>query len=172
MNDQVIIVDKNDNEIGSKEKIETHRQGLLHRAFSIFIVNSKMEMLLQKRAKNKYHSGELWTNTCCSHPHPGEKTEAAAHKRLMEEMGFDCPLQEVFSFIYHTKLDDEEQLTEHEYDHVFIGKSDIIPTPNPKEVDDFKWAPIETVVSDIKKHPEKYSYWFKKSLEKVVTFLS
>jgi len=121
----VVLVDENDNEIGVEEKINAHRKGLLHRAFSIFVFNSKNELLLQKRAADKYHSGGLWSNTCCSHPRPGENLKDAAHRRLQEEMGFDCSLREVFSFLYKKSFDNG--LTEHELDHVFFGKFDGIP---------------------------------------------
>ena len=130
--EMVAIVDENDNEIGEEEKIKALREGKLHRAFSIFVFNSKGQMLIQKRAKEKYHSGGLWTNTCCSHPRPGEPIEKAAHRRLKEEMGFDCEIKEIFSFTYRVKFDNN--LFENEYDHAFLGKFDGKPMPNSKEV--------------------------------------
>jgi len=120
LKDKVIIVDMNDKEIGIGERIKTHQEGKLHRGFSVFIVNSKYQLLLQKRAGTKYHSGGLWTNTCCSHPRPGELIEEAAHRRLREEMGFDCELTEIFSFTYRTQF--ANNLFEHEYDHVLLGE--------------------------------------------------
>ena len=165
----VILVDENDNEIGVEEKIKAHEDGKLHRAFSIFIFNSNGEMLLQQRAKNKYHSGGLWTNACCSHPRPNEKIEDAVHSRLMEEMGFDTELKEVFSFIYNAKFDNG--LTEHELDHVFIGRYNGEVKPNPEEADDYKWAKIEWLENDVKLHPDKYTVWFKIALPKVIKHL-
>jgi len=165
--ERVILVDKNDKELGSEEKIAAHQNGgKLHRAFSIFVFNSKEEMLIQKRAKEKYHSALLWTNTCCSHPRPGEDIEAAARRRLKEEMGFDCDLTEKFSFIY--KIDFENGLSENEFDHVFFGKFDADPNPDPKEAAEWKWIDIEKLKKDIKENPEKYSYWLKISLLKVL----
>ena len=166
MEEKVILVDKKGREIGQEEKIKTHEQGKLHRAFSVFVFNSKNQLLLQKRAKNKYHSNGLWTNTCCSHPRPGETIEEAAHRRLREEMGFDCELKEAFSFIYKTPF--SNGLTENEYDHVFLGKSDSIPIPNPEEVDDWRWVSIEKLKQDLRKRPDNYSYWFKKIIERVI----
>ena len=163
--ERVILVDENDKEIGSEEKMEAHRTGKLHRAFSIFTFNSKGEMLLQQRAKNKYHSGGLWANTCCSHPRLGETLEEAIHRRLKEEMGFDCELKEIFSFIYK---DTVGTLTEHELDHVFIGMYDGEVHPNPGEVDDYKWVTIESLKEHVKTHPEAYTEWFKIALEKTL----
>src|SRR6186713_1579239 len=121
-NDKVILVSEHDDMVGIMDKMEAHKQGLLHRAFSVFIFNSKGEMLLQQRAFNKYHSGGLWTNACCGHPSPGEQTVAAARRRLMEEMGFTTGLEELFDFTYQHAF--ENGLTEHEYDHVFAGTWD------------------------------------------------
>ncbi|GBD34035.1 Isopentenyl-diphosphate Delta-isomerase [bacterium HR34] len=169
MDEKIILVDENDNEIGFEEKLEVHKKGKLHRAFSIFVFNSKGELLIQKRAKNKYHSGGLWTNTCCSHPHPGENLEEAVHRRLKEEMGFDCNLKEIFSFIYKVKF--ENGLTENELDHVFIGVYDGEVKPNQNEVEDFKWVNINTLLKDIQFNEDKYTYWFKLILPKVVIFV-
>ena len=165
--EKVILVDKNDKEIGIGEKMKIHREGKLHRAFSIFVFNSRGELLLQKRAKSKYHSGGLWTNTCCSHPRSGESTERAAHRRLKEEMGFDCELKEIFSFTYKAKLDND--LFENEFDHVFIGNFDDNPLPNPKEVDEWKWVNLEELKRDIKENPTNYSYWLKISIDKTIS---
>lgn len=164
MEERIILVDKNDNEIGNGEKMEVHRQGKLHRCFSIFVFNSKGQLLLQQRAKSKYHSGGLWTNTCCSHPRVGDELKEAAHRRLREEMGFDCELIEIFTFIYKAKLD--HGLCEHEYDHVMIGKFDGEPIPNPEEADGWKWIGLDELKKDIMAYPENYTYWFKVALEK------
>jgi isopentenyl-diphosphate delta-isomerase len=162
MVEQLILVDRNDQEIGMGEKIEIHKCGKLHRAFSIFIFNSLGELLIQKRAYSKYHSGGLWSNTCCSHPRIGELLEKSTHRRLIEEMGFDCLLKEVFSFIYKIKL--TAQLFEYEYDHVFIGKFDGIPSPNSNEVSDWKWIDFQFLINDVSDHPSNYTYWFQKML--------
>src|SRR5687768_14206462 len=128
----VILVNEQDEPVGTMEKLEAHQKGLLHRAFSVFVVNKNGEMLLQQRAQDKYHSGGLWTNTCCSHPLPGENVLDASHRRLMEEMGFDCPLREIFSFTYRAEFDNG--LTEHEFDHVFFGEYDGEVIPDTAEV--------------------------------------
>lgn len=157
--EQVILVDTNDNAIGTMEKMEAHLKGLLHRAFSIVLFNDKGELLIQKRAKNKYHSGGLWTNTCCSHPLPGEKMEDAAKRRLLEEMGIDLQPEFAYKFIYKAKLDGD--LTEHEYDHVYVGTFNDRPSINPKEAEDWKYADLQWLKSDIAKNPQVYTYWFK-----------
>ena len=166
MAEQVILVDENDNEIGIGEKMQTHREGKLHRSFTIYVLNSKGELLLQQRAKTKYHSGGLWSNTCCSHQKPGEATLEAAHRRLQEEMGFDAELQELFTFVYQVQLDNA--LSEHEYDHVILGKFDGQPVCNPEEVEDWKFADLKELQQDIKKHPENYTFWFKASFDRVL----
>jgi isopentenyl-diphosphate delta-isomerase len=163
---QVILVDENDVPTGVMEKLEAHQKGELHRAFSIFIFNSKGEMLLQKRALHKYHSGGLWTNACCSHPQPNESNEQAAHRRLMEEMGFDCVLEKKFHFIYKAQLNNE--LTEHELDHVFIGTYNKEPRINLDEVADWKYIKPEFILEDIRNNSQNYTYWFKEVLEKVI----
>jgi isopentenyl-diphosphate Delta-isomerase len=155
----VILVDRQDTEIGSEEKLKTHQAGLLHRAFSILIFNSKRELLLQKRADTKYHTPDLWTNTCCSHPRPEEVLDKAVHRRLMEEMGFDCDLSEIFSLIY--KVDFGDKLCEHEYNHVFVGTYEGEVNPSPEEVSDFKWVAMGPLQEDISSHPEDYAPWFK-----------
>jgi len=165
--EKIILVDEKDKEIGFEEKLKAHQNGgKLHRAFSIFVFNSKGQFLLQKRAKGKYHSALLRTNTCCSHPRAGESLNDAAHRRLKEEMGFDCDLTEKFSFIY--KIDFENGLSENEFDHVFFGKFDGEPNPDPKEVVDWKWVSVAELKQDIKENPEKYTYWLKDSFDKVL----
>lgn len=159
MIEEVILVNENDQPIGLMEKMEAHREGVLHRAFSVFVFNKKNELLLQQRALTKYHSGGLWTNTCCSHPRDGELTISACHRRLVEEMGFDCDLEKLTEFIYRAELD--QGLIEHEFDHVFIGKWDGVPDINAQEVASYKWMDVESVEQDIKKHPENYTAWFK-----------
>ena len=156
---EVILVDKDDNATGSMEKMEAHRKGFLHRAFSVFIFNEKMQLMLQQRALHKYHSPGLWSNTCCSHPYPGEEVEEAAHRRLAQEMGFDCGIREVFSFIYKADLDQE--MTEHELDHVLIGKYNEEPVLNSEEVADWKWIGLDELLIDMEKHPEQYTVWFR-----------
>ena len=157
--ENVILVDENDRQIGLMEKMEAHLHPTLHRAFSIFIFNSKHEFLLQQRALTKYHSPGLWTNTCCSHPRDGESLEEATSRRLMEEMGMQCQLQEIFSFIY--KADVGQGLTEHEFDHVFLGITDDAPIINRKEVEAWKYISVDELKIDMAKHPEKYTTWFK-----------
>ncbi|MBI3190770.1 isopentenyl-diphosphate Delta-isomerase [archaeon] len=161
----VILVDENDKETGLMEKMEAHKQAKLHRAFSVFIFNSKNDMLLQKRALDKYHCAGLWTNACCSHPNPGEDTEAAAHRRLEEEMGFDTYLNEAFSFIYKAPFDNG--LTEHEFDHCFVGFYEGKIKPDPDEVCDWKFISLSNLLEDVKKHPEKYTPWFKIALPRI-----
>ncbi len=158
-NTHVILVDTNDDEQGTMEKLAAHQQGLLHRAFSVFIFNKNQELLLQQRAFGKYHSEGLWTNTCCSHPKPGESIIAAAHRRLQEEMGFDCELTESFHFMYHASL--ENGLTEYEFDHVVIGFSDETPHLNTTEAIAFKWMGLKNVQEDIAQNPTHYTFWFK-----------
>jgi len=166
MEEKIILVDKNDNQVGIEEKLKAHQNGgKLHRAFSIFVFNSKGELMLQKRAKTKYHCPGLWTNTCCSHPRPGEELEDAAHRRLKEEMGFDCELKEDFDFIYKAKFDNG--LTEWEFDHVFLGQYDGSPRINPNEADDWKWIKMRDLKKDIKANPRNYTPWFKIALEKL-----
>ncbi len=157
--ERVILVDERDQPLGTMEKMEAHRQGLLHRAISVFIFNREGRLLLQQRALHKYHSGGLWTNTCCSHPSPGEETSAAAHRRLREEMGLETPLHFAFTFLYHAPFDNG--LVEHELDHVFIGRTDQIPTVNPEEVADYRWVSMAEIEREIQADPEAYTAWFK-----------
>ena len=166
--ERIILVDGKDREVGTGEKLEVHKAGSLHRAFSIFVFNRKGELLLQKRASGKYHSGGLWTNTCCSHPRAGENLEEAVHRRLKQEMGFDCPLKEAFSFIYKVRFDNG--LHEHELDHVFTGRFDGKPAPDPEEAEGWKWASTEDLKRDVQKNPENYTYWLKVALEKMDSF--
>jgi len=165
MKEQVILVDENNRKIGVEEKIKAHKEGKLHRAFSIFVFNSKRALLLQQRAKEKYHSGGLWSNTVCSHPQPGETYNKAVHRRLREEMGFDCKLKKSFCFIYNTGF--QNGLIENEYDCVFIGKFNGKPNPNPEEVMDYKWIPLKELKKDIVQNPDKYSFWFKIALKRI-----
>ena len=156
--EKVILVDQQDRQIGTMEKIEAHAKALLHRAFSIFILNSEGALLLHQRALTKYHSPGLWTNTCCSHQREGETSLAAGNRRLMEEMGMEAPLTELFTFTYKAPFDNG--LTEHELDHVMIGYSNNEPVINLEEVADFKWVSLETVSKDLKHNPADYTVWF------------
>lgn len=165
MKEEVILVNEADEQIGVMEKMEAHEKGLLHRAFSVFIFNTKGEMLLQQRALNKYHSGGLWTNACCSHPRPGEDTLQAAQRRLMEEMGIKTPLTFKTSFTYKTAF--ENGLTEHEFDHVFIGTFNEEPHINNNEVNSYCWKSVESTKNSVKQMPHIYTSWFKIALEKV-----
>ena len=149
---EVILVNEFDQPIGVLEKLEAHQKGLLHRAFSIFIFNDSNELMLQRRAFDKYHSGGLWTNTCCSHPDPNEGVLEACHRRLQEEMGFDTELDFVTSFIYRAELD--QNLIEHEFDHVYIGKYRDNPVINESEVSEWKFVNLADLENDMKKHPE------------------
>lgn len=166
----VILVDKDDNPRGRMEKMEAHVKAELHRAFSVFIFNTNGELLLQQRAGHKYHSPLLWTNTVCSHPREGEKTIDAAHRRIIEEMGMDCEFNEVFSFLY--KADVGQGLTEHEFDHVFIGTSDIKPKINPDEVESWKYVNLEWLKKDVLENPGNYTVWFKIALNEVLDYFN
>jgi isopentenyl-diphosphate delta-isomerase len=160
MEEKVILVDENDKQVGTEEKLKAHQKGLLHRAFSIFIFNSQGEMLIHERAKTKYHSGGLWTNACCSHPREGETIEQAAHRRLQEEFGFACPLKEVFSFTYKAELD--HGLTEHEFDHVLVGKYDgPIEKPNPEEIDNWCYIRMQDLQDELADRGHLFTVWFK-----------
>lgn len=159
MTEQVILVDEHDNEIGYAEKMEVHRTGTLHRAFSALIFNKAGEILLQKRAATKYHSAGLWTNTCCSHPRPGEALPDAVRRRLLEEMGIDITPSYAYRFLYRTALDNN--LIEHELDHVYTGEFNGTPKVNTQEVSDWKFVPVEHVKADITSNPHDYTHWFK-----------
>ena len=158
MEEQVILVDTNDQPLGLMPKMEAHEKGVLHRAFSVFVLNDKGELMLQQRALHKYHSPGLWTNTCCSHQRDGETNIAAGKRRLQEEMGFVTELREVTSFIYKAPFDNG--LTEHELDHIMIGNFNNTPNINPEEVASWKWMAVEAVRDDIKSNPENYTVWF------------
>lgn len=168
MQEKVILVDANDTPIGEMEKMEAHRSGVLHRAFSVFVFNSKGELLLQKRAIGKYHSGGKWTNTCCSHPRPGESTPDAASRRLNEEMNMACPLDYVFGFTY--KAEFENGLIEHEFDHVYFGTSDLEPLPDPEEVSDWKYENMDKLAQEIIGQPDQFTPWFRICFKEVHRF--
>ncbi|HEU4716723.1 MAG TPA: isopentenyl-diphosphate Delta-isomerase [Bacteroidia bacterium] len=156
--EEIILVDSHDREKGKMEKLQAHREGWLHRAVSVFVFNSKGELLIQRRAAGKYHSPALWTNTCCGHPRPGEQNADAAARRLREEMGMNVPLEEIFSFVYKVKLADD--LFEHEFDHVFTGRSDELPRPDPDEVMEWKYASLEELMKDTDARQQDYTIWF------------
>jgi isopentenyl-diphosphate delta-isomerase len=158
MEKQVILVNEHDVPIGSIEKMEAHEKALLHRAFSVFIFNNKNEMLLQRRALGKYHSAGLWTNACCSHPAPGETTVAAAQRRLFEELGFTVALEEIFEFSYRTAFDNG--LTENEYDHVLTGRFDGPVHPDPEEVSEYRFLPMESIRDLLQHEAQQFTSWF------------
>ena len=158
-----MLVNERDEETGTEEKLAAHRRGLLHRAFSVFVFDMRGNLLLQRRADGKYHSAGLWSNTCCGHPRPGEDILAAAHRRLMEEMGFDCPLTHRFTFTYRADLD--QDLVEHELDHVFEGRHADPPEPDPTEVSEWRRAPVAALLIDLSKNPGRYSAWLRRALE-------
>lgn len=164
MEEYVILVDKSDTKIGMMPKLMAHELALLHRAFSVFIFNDRNELMLQQRALHKYHSPGLWTNTCCSHQRDGETNIEAGRRRLIEEMGFVTELEETTSFMYKAPFDNG--LTEHEYDHILVGKYNDAPQINEEEVGDWKWMPLEDVRNDIAQNPELYTAWFKIIFEK------
>jgi isopentenyl-diphosphate delta-isomerase len=168
--EQVILIDENDNMIGVCEKMSAHEQALLHRAFSVFIFNDNGEMLLQKRALTKYHSAGLWTNTCCSHPRPGEETMQAAKRRLQEEMGFTCPIKKAFHFVYRS--DFENGLAEHEYDHVFIGTYQGTFSINPAEVMEYAYLPLQVIKEKLISHPQLFTVWFHIAFPKVADWVN
>lgn len=157
--ERIILVDENDNELGSIPKLEAHQKGLLHRAFSVFIFNEKHEMLIHQRALGKYHSGGLWTNACCSHPKWGEKMELAVKRRLAQEMGIACSTTLVFHFRYKATF--ENNLFEHELDHVFVGKWNGDPTPDPQEVCAYRWITMRDLRMELQENPERFTFWFK-----------
>ena len=162
---QVILVDVNDTQIGVMEKMEAHQMGLLHRAFSVFIFNSRGEMLLQQRAISKYHSGGLWTNACCSHPFPEEATIQAAQRRLKEELGFENPIEKVGDFVY--KADFDNGLTEHEFDHIFAGEYEGKINFNKAEVMDICYKDLQEISHSLQTHPQKYTPWFHLAFPKI-----
>ena len=162
--DYVVLVDYQDNEIGKMEKLEAHEKGLLHRAFSIFLFNSKGEMLIQQRALSKYHSPGLWTNACCSHPAPNESIIQAGNRRLKEELGLSTELVEAFNFEYRETF--ENNLTEHELDHVLVGYSEQNPILNKEEAKDYRWITWANLLEEIELSPENFTIWFKIILTK------
>lgn len=161
----VQLVDEQDNNLGVMEKMQAHREAKLHRAISVFIFNSKGELLLQRRAKDKYHSNSLWTNTCCTHPRPEEPILEAASRRLFEEMGMHSTLEHQFSFVYKAALDNE--MTEYEYDHVFFGITDNEPLINPKEVSEWAYRSLQEIEMLLKQSPELFTEWFKLIFDQV-----
>jgi len=156
--DQVVLVDTADREVGTAPKQEAHRSGLLHRAFSVFVFDRAGTLLLQRRARVKYHSGGLWTNTCCGHPRPGEPVTAAATRRLREEMGFACDLAVVGTFTYRAPVSDD--LVEHELDHVLVGHHDGVPVPDPAEVDAWRRSPVSDLLRALRRTPDHFTAWF------------
>ena len=167
MNEYLILVDENDIPQGKQEKLLAHKLGLLHRAFSVFIFNTKNELLLQQRADGKYHSAGLWTNSCCSHPGFGENITDAINRRLSQEMGMNCETKFAFSFTY--KIHFDNGLTEHEYDHVYFGITDSVPIPEKSEVKNWKYIEAAALIADIKLHPQNYTEWFKICLPQAIT---
>jgi isopentenyl-diphosphate delta-isomerase len=165
----LVLVNEQDEPVGTMEKMETHRKALLHRAFSVFLFNSKGEMMLQRRALHKYHSGGLWTNACCSHPFPAETPEVGAKRRLHEELGFVTEITSAFTFIYKAELDNE--LTEYEYDHVFIGTYDGAVYINEDEVGDYCFRSMYDLKNDVDQHPGQYTEWFKIALPLLENYL-
>ncbi len=166
MSAQVVLVNAHDEPVGVADKLKAHEQGWLHRAFSVFVFDPEGRLLLQQRNVNKYHSGALWSNTCCSHPHPDEPVAEAAQRRLQEEMGFQCALDPAFTFTYRAVLSDT--MIEHEYDHVFIGHGTPTVSPNADEVQDWRWIAPNDLMADIAAHPANYTAWFRMAIERVL----
>jgi isopentenyl-diphosphate delta-isomerase len=167
--EKVILVDEHDMMLGTMEKLEAHQKGVLHRAFSLFVFNNSGELILQQRDLRKYHSPGLWSNTCCSHPREGESVEQAAHRRLVEEMGFDTQLEKRFSFIY--KADVGQGLTEHEFDHVLFGFSDAAPRLNPEEAMAWEAVSTDALSRSMSENPEMYTVWFRIAWPRVMAYL-
>ena len=167
--EKVILVNENDEQIGLMPKLEAHQKAALHRAFSIFILNDKNEVMLQQRAHQKYHSPLLWTNTCCSHQREGESNLEAGTRRLREELGFPAELWELFHFIYKAPF--ENGLTEHELDHVMIGHYNGVPMINTDEVEDWKWMSVDAIKTDMRENPDHYTVWFKIIFDEFYHFL-
>lgn len=166
MEDEVILVNDDDQVVGTMPKLQAHEEGKLHRAFSVFIFNSSGALLLQQRAFDKYHSAGEWTNTCCSHPRPNEDTAEAAKRRLREEMGMDCEMQHVFSFQYQAEVG--SGLIEHEYDHVYFGLSDQVPNLNPEEVHAYRYSSMPALEIDLQENPDDYTEWLKIAFSRVL----
>lgn len=160
----VVVVNEQDVAVGVESKTRAHVLGVLHRAFSVFVLNDAGQLLLQRRALMKYHSRGLWSNTCCGHPRPGESVENAARRRLKEEMGFESSLRRVFHFRYRANL--EDGLIENEYDHVLVGSFNGVPEPDPVEISEYRWIDPLTLRSDLSAHPETYTYWFRISIDR------
>lgn len=159
--ERVILVDQHDVAVGEAEKLDAHRSGALHRAFSVFVIDREGRVLLHRRAESKYHSGGLWSNTCCGHPRPGEDTRAAAARRLEQEMGFRCGLEPAGAFVYRAQVG---ELVEHEYDHVFVGRFDGKPRPDPAEVAEWRWVRPDELAGDLRARPERYTVWLPQAL--------
>lgn len=168
MSNSVVLVDANDRPLGTADKLEAHAEGWLHRAFSIFVFDAHDRLLLQQRHAGKYHSGGLWSNTCCSHPYPGESLTDATQRRLVEEMGFTCTLDRKFGFTYRASVGGD--LTEHEYDHVFVGRTLTTPDvmPHPDEVSDWRWVDPHALRDDVAARPERYTVWFRLVLDRTL----
>lgn len=161
--DEIVLVDSDGKATGSMEKLAAHREGRLHRAFSIFVFNSRGELLLQQRAQGKYHSGGLWSNSCCSHPAPGESLSQATHRRLLEELGCDCDLTEIFTFTYRANVG--SGLIEHEFDHVLAGVYDGGCKPDLREVQAWRWLSLPALVSEIAACPQQYTAWLRQIVD-------
>jgi isopentenyl-diphosphate delta-isomerase len=161
--DYVVLVDADDRHIDIEDKMRAHREGRLHRAFSVFVFNDAGEMLLQQRAFSKYHSGGLWSNACCSHPRPGESPAEGARRRLTEEMGLVCEPQHLFAFVY--RADVGNGLTEHEYDHVFIARTNDTPVPDEREIAAWRWVRVDRVRHELATTPETYTAWFRPAFD-------
>ncbi len=169
--EEVILVDDDDNPVGLETKLRAHEDGgKLHRAFSIFIFDRTGKMLLQRRARKKYHFGGLWTNACCSHPKRGEELPEAVRARLQQEFGFSTEMREIFSFVYRAS-DAQSGLTEHEFDHVFYGEFDGEPRPNPDEIEDWKWVDPAKLAADLQSNPHDYTPWFRIAVPRVIESL-
>ncbi len=164
MDEMLILVDKDDSVIGAETKLAVHQQGLLHRAFSIFVFNSEGKLLIQQRALGKYHSAGLWANSCCGHPRYGEKTDTAAVRRLGEEMGFNSPLRKVWCFTYYAEVPGD--LIEHEYDHVYVGLFNGVPHVNPDEVKEWQWVNIDELFARVEENSEEFTLWFREIISK------
>lgn len=162
----VVLVDKRDHELGTAEKMAAHREGRLHRAVSAFVLDDRGNMLVQRRAMTKYHSRGLWSNACCTHPRPGESPQAAAHRRLVEEMGIDCPLSAAGKFIYRAEL--ENGLVEYELDHLFVGRFDGSPAPDSKEVADWRWFPLDQLAADLSRKPRQFTAWLGPAIHELI----
>ena len=170
MEDLVMLVDPQDRVIGTAGKMQVHREALLHRACSVVLFNSRGEILLQRRNPEKYHSGGLWSNTCCTHPRPDEAPLTAAVRRLTEEMGLVCDLAPAFSFLYRADVD--EGLVEHEFDHVFLGRVDADPLPDQREVSEWRWQAPALVRLELDRRPEAFTAWFAPLFDRLEVSLS